>query len=108
MKHTLNNEEQNRLDQRIADAEKRTGAQIVLAVIERSDTYAELPWKAFALGASGAGLLVLIMNILWPLTSPVTAAFLAIVMMLAAGAGFALFCCLCSGFCPALSSSPPC
>lgn len=90
MKHTLNNEERGQLDQRIADAEKRTGAQIVLAVIERSDAYAELPWKAFALGASIAGLLVLVMNLLWPLTSASLAALLAIVMMLGAGAGFAL------------------
>jgi len=78
------------LNGRIAEAEKRTGAQVVLAVIGKSDTYAEIPWKAFALGASGAGLLVLIMNILWPLTSPAQAALLAIVMLLAAGAGFAL------------------
>ena len=59
-------------------------------IIERSDAYAELPWKAFALGASGAGLLVLIMNMLWPLTSSLQAALLAIVIMLAAGAGLAL------------------
>jgi putative membrane protein len=90
MKHTLNVEERSQLDQRIADVEKRTGTQIVLAVIERSDAYAELPWKAFALGASIAGLLVLGMNILWPLTSVTKAALLAIVMILAAGAGFAL------------------
>ena len=92
MKHTLNDEERSRLDQLIADAEKRTGAQIVLAIIERSDAYTELPWKAFALGASLSGLLVLVMNLLWPLTSPGTAALLAIVMMLAAGAGIALLC----------------
>jgi putative membrane protein len=95
MKHTLNIEERNRLDQHIADAEKRTGAQIVLAIIERSDSYAELPWKAFALGASLAGLVVGIMNLLLlplPLTSPVAAVFPAIVMMLAAGAGLALLC----------------
>ena len=90
MKHTLNDEERGQLDQRIADAEKRTGAQIVLAVVERSDAYAELPWKAFALGVSIAGLLVLVMNLLWPLTSATKAALLAIVMILAAGAGFAL------------------
>ena len=90
MKHTLNDEERRKLDQRIADAEKRTGTQIVVAVIERSDAYAEIPWKAFALGASIAGLLVLLMNILWPLTFPTKAALLAIVMILAAGAGFAL------------------
>lgn len=86
----LNDEERGRLNQHIADAEKHTGAQIVLAVVDRCDVYAEIPWKAFALGASLAGLLILIMNILWPLTSPTQAALPAIVMMLAAGAGLAL------------------
>jgi putative membrane protein len=98
MKHTLNVEERGQLDQRITDAEKRTGAQIVLAVIERGDAYPELPWKAFALGASIAGILVLGMNILWPLTSPMTAALLAIVMVLGLGAGFALLCALAPDF----------
>lgn len=86
MKHTLNIEERNRLDRHIADAEKRTGAQIVLAIIERSDSYAELPWKAFALGASLSGLVAGVMSLTRPLASP------AIVMMLAAGAGLALLC----------------
>ena len=52
MKRTLTDLERNGLDQRVAEAEKRTGAQVVLAVVKRSDTYAELPWKAFALGAA--------------------------------------------------------
>lgn len=90
MKHSLNDEERSRLDQRTAAAEKRTGVQIVLAIIERSDAYAELPWKAFALGASGAGLLILIMNMLWPVTSSLQATLLAVIIMLGAGAGFAL------------------
>ena len=90
MKNSLNNEERSRLDKDIADAEKRTGAQIVLAVIERSDSYPELPWKLFALGASIAGLLVLIMNVSWPLISTATAVLLVIVMILSAGAGLAL------------------
>jgi putative membrane protein len=90
MKHTLSDEERKHLDQLIADTEKRTGTQIVLAVIDRSDVYAEIPWKAFALGASIAGLLVLVMNLLWPLASATGAAFLTIVMILAAGAGLAL------------------
>ena len=98
MKHTLNVKERAQLDQRIADAEKRTGAQIVLAVIERADAYPELPWKAFALGASIAGILVLGMNVLWPLHSPTTSALLAIVLILAAGAGFALLCVLAPDF----------
>jgi len=63
MKHTLNDEERSRLDKDIAEAEKRTGVQIVLAVIERSDSYAELPWKTFALGSSVAALLAVAMNI---------------------------------------------
>jgi putative membrane protein len=92
MKHTLSGEERDRLNQKVTAAEKLTGAQIVLAIIERSDSYAELPWKAFALGTSGAGLLVLLMNMMWPLPDPVMAALLAIVIMLAAGAGFALLC----------------
>jgi putative membrane protein len=66
MKRILNNQERGRLDKRIAEAEKRTGAQIVVAVVERSDSYSELPWKAFALGVSVAGLLVFIFDLLWP------------------------------------------
>lgn len=46
------------LDPRVAEVEKRTGVQIVVAVIEKSDSYPELPWKAFALGAAVAGLAV--------------------------------------------------
>lgn len=92
MKQTLSEEERDSLNRKVEAAEKHTGAQIVLAIIERSDSYAELPWKAFALGTSGAGLLVLLMNMMWPLPDPVMAALLAIVIMLAAGAGFALLC----------------
>lgn len=90
MKHSLNDAERKELDKRIAEAEKRTGVQMVLAVIGKSDAYAELPWKAFALGASIAGLMALLMNIAGPLSSPVQAAFLAIVMILSAGGGLAL------------------
>ena len=90
MKQTLSEEERDSLNRKVEAAEKHTGAQIVLAIIERSDSYAEIPWKAFALGTSGAGLLVLLMNRMWPLPDPVMAALLAIVIMLATGAGFAL------------------
>jgi len=90
MKHSLNIEEKNRLDRLITEAEKRTGTQIVLAVIERSDSYAELPWKAFALGASLAGLLALTMSVSSQLNSASKAMLLVIVMILSAGASFAL------------------
>jgi putative membrane protein len=36
----------------VARVETVTGAQIVTSVAGKADTYAELPWKAFALGAS--------------------------------------------------------
>jgi len=98
MKHTLNDEERSLLDKDIADAEKRTGAQIVLAVIERSDSYAELPWKTFAMGSSVAALLAVAMNISWPLTSTITAVLIAVVMVLSAGAGLALLCILLPDF----------
>src|SRR4030042_6915214 len=63
MKPILSKSDRDRLEQRIAEAEKRTGAQIVLAVGQRSDVYAELPWIAFALGASSAGLAVVLADV---------------------------------------------
>ncbi len=92
MKHTLTHEERSRLDRLVVEAEKRAGAQIVLAVVERSDHYPELPWKAFALGASLGGGAVLAVNLMSPLPSPSLTALLAIVMMLSTGAGLALLC----------------
>jgi putative membrane protein len=59
MKHDLNEPDKAALEKHIREAEVQTGAQIVLAVIKRSDSYAELPWKAFAFGVSVASLAVL-------------------------------------------------
>ena len=41
---------------RVGELEARTGTQVVTAVIGKSDSYPEAPWKAFALGAATAGL----------------------------------------------------
>ncbi len=62
MKKVLLEQDRDRLNKRIREAEGRTGAQIVLAVINRSDSYAEIPWKAFALGVSLACLAVFSLN----------------------------------------------
>lgn len=62
MKLKLSDHDRSRLDVRVSETEKRTRTQIVLTVIQRSDTYAELPWKAFALGTSVAGLLLLLLD----------------------------------------------
>jgi putative membrane protein len=56
MKDILDNEEKSRLEESVKKAEVQTGAQIVLAVVRRSDNYPEVPWKAFASGVSLASL----------------------------------------------------
>jgi putative membrane protein len=98
MKHPLTEQERQQLDRRIALAEKRTGSQIVLAVVERSDVYAELPWKAFALGAAGAGLAVAALDLLRPGWHSSTAVLLAVTATLIAGAACALACVSLPGF----------
>ena len=52
----LTEKEQSLLSARVAGFETRTGAQAVAAVIGKSDSYPEAPWKAFALGAALAAL----------------------------------------------------
>jgi len=58
MKQILSAFDRDLLDKRIAEAEIQTNAQIVVATVKRCDNYAEIPWKAFAIGASVAGLAV--------------------------------------------------
>jgi putative membrane protein len=58
MKHILTQSQRDGLNQAVSDAEKRTGAQIVLAVVRRSDAYPEIPWMAFSLAAAVSGLAV--------------------------------------------------
>lgn len=92
MRQALNEQERLHLDRRTAETEKRTGAQIVLAVIERCDTYPELPWKAFALAAAVAGLSVTAANLFRPGWASGTAVLLSVATTLAAGSAAALFC----------------
>jgi putative membrane protein len=63
MKQIVSDSDRSLLDRRIAETEKATGAQIVLASVVRSDSYAEIPWKAFAMGASVASLLILYLDL---------------------------------------------
>jgi len=90
MKKTLSNEEVKQINGLIADVEKKTSTQIVLAVIQRSDVYAEIPWKAFALGASIAGLFVLIWQLLTYGWDPTITGLVAVVGTLGGGAILAL------------------
>ena len=52
----LTEQERTLIASRVAALEARTGAQVVTAVIGKSDSYPEAPWKAFALGAATAAL----------------------------------------------------
>ena len=56
----LTTAEADAIDAQVARVESRTGVRIVTAVVDKSDTYVELPWKAFALGASLAAFGVLV------------------------------------------------
>jgi putative membrane protein len=98
MKQILSDHDRVQLDQRIAEAEKRTKAQIVLAVIKRSDTYAELPWKAFAMGVSIAGFLIIIQDLLIRTWNSNNTVLVTVVTTLALGAVFALLTVFLPGF----------
>ena len=52
----LNAAEREAIDARVAAIEAATGAEVVTAVIGKADAYPELPWTAFAAGASLAAL----------------------------------------------------
>lgn len=85
MKRILTESERKRLDELIIEAEKLTRIEIVLSAVKRSDSYAEIPWKAFAFGASLAALFMFLFDLLvltWVYESLVLA---TIALMLAVG-----------------------
>ncbi len=90
MKRFLSEQERQEVDIRVAEAEKKTGAQIVCAVVERCDAYAELPWKAFALGASMAGLAIVLLGLMRPGWTAPSDPLPAVMTTLAGGASLAL------------------
>jgi putative membrane protein len=53
---SLSASERDAIDAATARVEARTGVQVVTALVGKADHYAELPWIAFALGASVAAL----------------------------------------------------
>jgi len=84
-KRGLSEEEGKRLERRVAEVERRSGAQIVLAVVARSDSHPELPWKAFALGTVAGGILAAAVAFGTPSWLPGLAAYLAVAATLAGG-----------------------
>lgn len=78
------------LKQRIAALESTTGVEAVVSVIARADSYPEIPWKAFALGASLASLAAVAAALLEPGWEAAEAVAETAVAALAAGGAAAL------------------
>jgi len=98
MKQILSDFDRDLLDKRIAEAELQTKAQIVVAVVKRCDNYAEIPWKAFAIGASLAGLAVVTTDLVTKDWVTDTMILLSVTAILAAGTILALLALLFKGF----------
>ena len=62
----LSDQDKERLSARVAMLEGRTGTQVVTALVARSDSYPEAPWKAFALGTAIAALAITACSLLAP------------------------------------------
>ena len=54
----LSAQEQQQINELVAEVEAASGAQFIFAVIGKADAYPEIPWKAFALATATAALLV--------------------------------------------------
>ena len=75
---------------RVAALERASGVEVVAAVIARADSYPEIPWKAFALGASLASLAAVVAALFEPGWEAFEAVAETAVAALAAGAAAAL------------------
>jgi len=89
MKHIFSDKDLARLDKLISESEQKTNAQIVLATVKRSDSYAELPWKAFAMGASIASLVVFAVLIVSSVWIAGSAVLFSVLLIIVCGALFA-------------------
>ena len=78
--------EADEIDAQVAALEARTGIQIATALIGKADSYAELPWKAFALGAVLAAFGVVLAEAWRPQWATAGAAFVDAATILGAAA----------------------
>jgi len=86
----LSDGDRARVDACVAAFEARTGTQAVTAVVGKSDHYPEIPWKAFALGASATALARLLQDLLHPDWLTAGGTLLDAVLVLGVGAALAL------------------
>lgn len=86
----LSEQDKERLAARVAVLEAKTGAQLVTALVARSDSYPEAPWKAFALGAAAAAMFAAALSPLGRDWQPVQSAICNAAAILGGGAILAL------------------
>jgi putative membrane protein len=95
----LTTDEAASLDALVVRLEARTGIQIVPAVVGKADNYAEVPWKAFAIGAAFTAFGLGVSNYFNPAWVTAWSAVMdAVVILAVAGA-----CTLVAGFVPAVA-----
>jgi putative membrane protein len=75
---------------RIADIEARTGVRVTTVIVPRCDGSVELPWIAFALGASFAALACVVADVLAPRWAVTWQTLRDAVLILGVGAASAL------------------
>jgi putative membrane protein len=86
----LSRSEVDAVEARTRSLEVRTGVEVSTAVVGRCDAYAEIPWKAFALGAALAALAVVVADAWQPEWDTGIAARWHALAILGAGAALAL------------------
>ena len=94
----LTDDERKTLEHFVTAAERQTKAQIVLATVRRSDSYAEIPWKAFALGTSLAAFPVLLFGVILPVWISGMTILFVVVAILAFGGFISLLSVISEGF----------
>ena len=75
---------------RVARLEKARGVEIVTAIVARADSYPEVPWKAFSLGASLMALAAAILALFDPGWDALSAVIETAIAVLAGGSVLAL------------------
>ncbi len=86
----LGSKEQEEVDRLVADVEAKTSVQLLAGVVGKSDSYAEIPWKAFAAGTASASLGVLLWDWLRPGWPDIYSVILRMVIVLGFGAVLSL------------------
>ena len=80
----LTSQEKQQINGLVAELEAASGAQLIVAVIGKADAYPEIPWKAFALAAVTAALVVAPVEI-GLVTAALHTSALGLLVVLAAG-----------------------